>query len=64
MIQSSDKKIECVFLILDDEVKKVNVKTGIQDIDFIQIKEGLSLNQKVVSGPYDVLNVSLIHSQK
>ena len=55
----SDKKIECVFLILDDKVKKVNVKTGIQDIDFIQIKEGLSLNQKVVSGPYDVLNVRL-----
>ena len=55
----SDKKIECVFLILDDKVKKVNVKTGIQDIDFIQINEGLSLNQKVVSGPYDVLNVRL-----
>ena len=54
-----DKKIECVFLILDDEVKKANVKTGIQDIDFIQIKEGLSLNQKVVSGPYDVLNLRL-----
>ena len=60
----SDKKIECVFLILDDEVKKVNVKTGIQDIDFIQIKEGLSLNQKVVSGPYDVLNVSLNSQSK
>ena len=55
----SDKKIECVFLILDDKVKKVNVKTGIQDIDFIQVKKGLSLNQKVVSGPYDVLNVRL-----
>ena len=60
----SDKKIECVFLILDDEVKKVNVKTGIQDIDFIQIKEGLSLNQKVVSGPYDVLNVRLNSQSK
>ncbi|MDC3130205.1 efflux RND transporter periplasmic adaptor subunit [Bacteroidota bacterium] len=60
----SDKKIECVFLILDDEVKKVNVKTGIQDIDFIQIKEGLSLNQIVVSGPYDVLNVRLNSQSK
>ena len=60
----SDKKIECVFLILDDKVKKVNVKTGIQDIDFIQIKEGLSLNQKVVSGPYDVLNVKLNSQSK
>ena len=60
----SDKKIECVFLILDDDVKKVNVKTGIQDIDFIQIKEGLSLNQKVVSGPYDVLNVRLDSKSK
>ena len=60
----SDKKIECVFLILDDKVKKVNVKTGIQDIDFIQIKEGLSLNQKVVSGPYDVLNVRLNSQSK
>ena len=60
----SDKKIECVFLILDDKLKKVNVKTGIQDIDFIQIKEGLSLNQKVVSGPYDVLNVTLNSKSK
>jgi len=60
----SDKKIECVFLILDKEVKKVNVKTGIQDIDFIQIKEGLSLNQKVVSGPYDVLNLRLNSQSK
>ena len=60
----SDKKIECVFLILDDEVKKANVKTGIQDIDFIQIKEGLSLNQKVVSGPYDVLNLKLNSQSK
>ena len=59
-----DKKIECVFLILDDEVKKANVKTGIQDIDFIQIKEGLSLNQKVVSGPYDVLNLKLNSQSK
>lgn len=60
----SDKKIECVFLIFDDKVKKVNVKTGIQDIDFIQIKEGLSLNQKVVSGPYDALNVRLNSQSK
>ena len=60
----SDKKIECVFLILDNDVKKVNVKTGIQDIDFIQIKEGLSLNQKVVSGPYDVLNLRLDSKSK
>ena len=60
----SDKKIECVFLILGDKVKKVNVKTGIQDIDFIQVKEGLSLNQKVVSGPYDVLNVRLNSQSK
>ena len=59
-----DKKIECVFLILDDEVKKANVKTGIQDIDFVQIKEGLSLNQKVVSGPYDVLNLRLNSQSK
>ena len=59
----SDKKTECVFLILDDKVK-VNVKTGIQDIDFIQIKEGLSLDQKVVSGPYDILNVRLDSQSK
>ena len=60
----SDKKTECVFLILDDKGKKVNVKTGIQDIDFIQIKEGLSLDQKVVSGPYDILNVRLDSQSK
>ncbi len=60
----SDKKNECVFLIIDDEVKKVNVETGIQDIDFIQVKQGLAIDQKIVSGPYDILNLRLSSKSK
>jgi len=48
---------EYVFVVNDSTmcVTAVPVCSGIQDIDFIEITEGLSLTDHIVSGPYSVI---------
>jgi HlyD family secretion protein len=43
----------------DDKVEKLKVKTGILDINNIEITEGLKGGEQVVTGPYDVVSKSL-----
>ena len=43
----------------DGKVKKVSVKTGIQDINYIEITEGLKEGDEVVTGPYDIVSKTL-----
>ncbi len=43
----------------DNKVKKMKVKTGIQDINHIEIKEGLKEGDEVVTGPYDIVSKTL-----
>lgn len=43
---------EVVFVMDADTAKMVKVITGIQDDEFIEVKEGLSAGQQVISGPY------------
>jgi len=43
----------------DNKVKKVKVKTGIQDINNIEVKEGLKEGDEVISGPYDAVSKTL-----
>jgi HlyD family secretion protein len=55
--ESSDKKKddeeeEVVFVVKDGVVVQTKVKTGISDFDRIQILEGLSENDEIVSGPF------------
>ena len=46
-----------VFLIdKDATVKKATVKTSIQDINYIEITEGVKEGDEVVTGPYDVVS--------
>jgi HlyD family secretion protein len=45
-------------------VKKVKVKTGIQDLTHIQITEGLKVGQQVVTGPYYLVSKSLKEGDK
>lgn len=45
-------------------VKKVKVKTGIQDLNNIQILEGLSAGQEVITGPYNVVSKTLKQGDK
>lgn len=40
-------------------VKKVKVKTGIQDINYIEITSGMQPGQEVITGPYDVVSKTL-----
>ena len=53
------KPVECVFVLNDNKVKLVKVKTGIQDNDYIEIREGLKEGDEVVSGPYSAISTSL-----
>ena len=51
---------EIVFKIqADGAVVKQIVKTGIQDINYIEITEGLKEGEQVVTGPYDVVSKTL-----
>jgi len=51
---------EVVFILQPDgTVKKQIVKTGIQDINNIEITDGLKEGDEVITGPYDVVSKTL-----
>ena len=58
--------LEVVDFVIDKDglVKKVNVKTAIQDINNIEITEGLKEGDQVVSGPYEVVSKKLKEKDK
>jgi HlyD family secretion protein len=58
------KPVEVVFIVEGDHVKMVPVKRGISDDDFVEITEGLSEGQEVVSGGYKAINRSLEEGKK
>ena len=60
-VSSTDDDLEVVAFIIDKEgkVSKVKVKTDIQDINYIEVKEGLKEGDEVVTGPYDVVSKTL-----
>ncbi|MFN0202952.1 MAG: efflux RND transporter periplasmic adaptor subunit [Bacteroidia bacterium] len=59
-----EKKQEVVFVYKDGEVKELNVKTGIADDEFIEVKDGLQSGMKVVIGPYTTLTKVLEDAMK
>jgi len=48
----------------DGKVKKEKVKTGIQDINYIEITEGIAEGTEVVTGPYEVVSKTLTDSMQ
>ena len=57
---SADDIQTVVFIIgADGKVTKQAVKTGIQDINFIEIATGLQGGEQVITGPYDVVSKTL-----
>ena len=58
---SADDDIEEVVFVLqkDNTVKKVKVKTGIQDLNYIEILEGLKQGDEVITGPYSIVSKTL-----
>ena len=55
---------EYVFINNNGASKQIEVKTGIQDNDYIEIMSGLSNNQEVICGPYSAVSKSLKEGSK
>ena len=55
---------EYVFLVNNGSAKQIEVKTGIQDNDYIQVISGLSDKQEVICGPYSAVSKSLKEDTK
>ena len=56
---SEVKNNEVVYLFDNGRAKTQKVKTGIQDKDFIEIKDGLKESDMVITGPYNVVSKKL-----
>lgn len=54
-----EEPIEVVFQVKNDTVALVPVTTGIQDDTHIEIKKGLQVGDKVVTGPYSAISRKL-----
>jgi len=63
---TANDELEVVVFLVDKEglVKKVKVKTDIQDINNIEITEGLKEGDDVITGPYDVVSKLLKEKDK
>ncbi len=53
------KSDEVVFVVDNNSVKQVKVRTGISDDNYVEIMEGLSGGEKIVSGPYRAISKDL-----
>ena len=62
--ETEDKIKEVIFLCQGDTVKMIEVKTGIQDDDYIQILSGLSEGDEIVKGPYAAVSKKLKEGKK
>jgi HlyD family secretion protein len=64
--ETNTDDLEVIVFIIDknDLAKKAKVKTGIQDINNIEITEGLKEGDMVISGPYDVVSKQLKEKDK
>ena len=63
-ISADDLEVVVFVLGKDGTVKKVKVKTAIQDINYIEITEGLQPNDEVITGPYEVVSKTLKEKDK
>lgn len=50
---------EVVFIIVEDQARMQKVKTGIQNDNMIEVKEGLSEGEEVISAPYSAISRTL-----
>ncbi|GGW59616.1 HlyD family secretion protein [Winogradskyella epiphytica] len=58
-IQLEEKKFECVFVNENGTAKLRVVETGIQDDTYIEIVSGLSKDDKIITGPYNMVSKNL-----
>jgi HlyD family secretion protein len=62
--ENNDMDIVVFVMQADGKVKKQKVKTDIQDINYIEITDGLKEGQEVITGPYDVVSKTLKDGDK
>lgn len=62
--EKEEETSEYVFVYEDGKVKKVKVKTGIQDNSYIQILEGLTEKQEVITAPFKAISKLLKDGDK
>jgi len=67
--KTDDDFKEVVFIHSADTVSMVEVKTGIQDDEYIQILSGLAMDQEIIKGPYSAISSDLddgseVHEKK
>lgn len=55
---------EVVFTVNNDTASMLNVRTGIQDREYIQIVEGLKDSVKVISSPYSAISKTLFNGDR
>lgn len=65
-VSSSLGDLDVVAFVLQpgDTVKKVKVRTDIQDINYIEIVDGLKEGDQVITGPYSIVNKTLKSGMK
>jgi HlyD family secretion protein len=59
-----DEYREVAFVIEKDSVRLREVETGLQDAEYIEIKSGLSVGDRVASGPYSAVFQRLKNGDK
>lgn len=62
----TDEELDEIVFVLqkDGTVKKVKVRTDIQDINYIEVLSGLKEGDEVITGPYNVVSKSLKEGDK
>lgn len=61
-VSIDDLDVVVFVLNKDGKVKKEKVKTGIQDINYIEVTDGLTEGMEVVTGPYETVSKTLTDS--
>lgn len=64
-LKKVDKEVvEQVFVINKDSVEVRKITTGIQDLNYIEVKTGLKLGEKIVIAPYSAISKTLKSGSK
>ena len=63
-LEKEEELEEVVFIYREGAVYKQKVKSGVQDNNYIEIIEGLTIDDKVVTAPYSAISKKLKHEKK
>ena len=62
---TAEDVVEVVFILLpDNTVKRVEIKTDIQDLKYIEVLSGLKVGDEVITGPYTIVSKLLRNGMK